>query len=112
MAIRSTATVQQDTELRTQREIELNEQFPGVHPNALKSVRPGAKYVSRGRKEYYIKQDDKSGFWRIHQYSGGLFPVRLKGNYTKYSLAEQDLIAYLKSKDKFGKAIYPGCREP
>lgn len=98
-------------QLRATRERLLSEQFPGVHPNALKFVRPGAKYVSRGRREFEILQAPGGGLWRIHQRYGGGRPKAVQSEYTRFSDAEQALILYLKSTDKFNKAIYPGSHD-
>jgi hypothetical protein len=42
-------------------------------------------------------------------YKGGFTPKPLKGQFTRYDLAEKTLIAWLKKTDKFREAIYPGC---
>lgn len=87
--------------------LDLAQRLASVHPRARTKVRDTAKYVSRGLQEFYIVQDNR-GFWRIKMYRN---PTRLApaidGTYLTERDAEQALIMYLKSTDKFGKAIYP-----
>lgn len=82
-----------------------------VHPNALKKVRDPAtaKYVSRGHQEFWIEQDGR--FWIIKRLLGGRVHPSLTQKFTTFQICEQTLIQYLRSTDKFNKAIYPGCQE-
>lgn len=86
--------------------VSLSDRLAKVHPNARKKVRDGARYVSAGLSEYTIERD-KTGYWFIKKYRGGPLPEKLKGRYTHFKDCENDLIAFLRSKDKFGRAIYP-----
>lgn len=78
----------------------------GVHPKALRCVSNEAVYVSRGRQEYRIKQDGPT--FSILRWPRGPLPRDLRGSFTSFRLCEDRLIRFLKSKDKWGKAIYPG----
>lgn len=78
----------------------------GVHPKALRCVSEDAVYVSRGRQEYRIEQSGP--LWSIRRYPRGLLPKALRGAFTSFRSCEDRLILFLKSKDKWGKAIYPG----
>jgi len=98
------------SKLRAEREALLNDQFPGIHPRALVHVRPGAKYVSRGRRSFDIEIDER-GMYYVKPFGGGELPDTLKGTFTNFNTCERELIKYLRSKDKFNKAIYPGCQE-
>jgi len=86
--------------------VALADRLKNVHPNAQKKVRPGAKYVSHGLQEYEIKQDNR-GLFFISKYKGGKLAPALVGTFTTFYECERRLIAYLKSKDKWGKAVYP-----
>lgn len=77
----------------------------GIHPNALRCVSPDAVYVSRGRQEYRILQDGP--YWSVKRWPRGVLPKSLRGSFTSFKTCESLLIAYLKSKDKWGRAIYP-----
>lgn len=66
------------------------------------------KYMSSRHVEYKIVKTER-GFWKIVMYKGGFTPKPLKGQFTRYDLAEKILIAWLKKTDKFREAIYPGC---
>jgi len=78
----------------------------GVHPRALRCVSNEAVYVSSGRQEYRIKQAGPT--FSIHRWPRGPLPRNLRGSFTSFRLCEDRLINFLKSKDKWGKAIYPG----
>jgi hypothetical protein len=80
--------------------------FAGIHRDALKNIRPGAKYISSGRRSYDIRQDGQ-GYWYIVPYTGPLIKS-LRGKYTSFKDVERALIQFLRSKDKFGRAWYPG----
>lgn len=82
-------------------------EWPGYHLNALKYVRPGAKYVDRHRREYTIKRTD-NGMWKIDKYRGGPKDGPLNSIFTSERQAEQVLINWLRQTDKFNKARYPG----
>ena len=110
MASKSKQSDFKRSQLRAKREAELNEQFPGIHPRALRHVRPGAKYVSRGRRSFDIEIDGR-GMYYVKPFGGGELPDTLKGTFTNFNACERELIKYLRSKDKFNKAIYPGCQE-
>jgi hypothetical protein len=84
----------------------LADRLKNVHPNAQKRVRPDAKYVSAGLQEFYIERDE-IGYWSIKMYLNYQLPVKLQGKWISFIEAERKLIDYLKSKDKWGKAIYP-----
>jgi hypothetical protein len=81
----------------------------GVHPNALKCVSVDAVYVSGGRQEYKILQEGP--YWSIRRWPRGRLPPQLRGQFLSLKECEGRLIRFLKSKDKWGKAIYPG-KEP
>lgn len=81
----------------------------GVHPRALRCVSNDAVYVSSGRQEYRIRPSGPA--FSIHRWPRGPLPRHLNGSFTSFRLCEDRLINYLKSKDKWGKAIYPG-KEP
>lgn len=81
----------------------------GVHPRALKCISEQAVYVSAGRQEYQIRQT--GSMWYIKRYPRGVLPPILRGQFTSFRDCENRLINFLKSKDKWGKAIYPG-KEP
>lgn len=78
-------------------------------PPIFTKMRHTAKYATRGRKEYYIKQDE-IGYFFVVPYKGGQRPKELTDKFTTHRLCEEALIKYLKRTDRFGKAIYPGCR--
>ncbi len=82
------------------------ELFPGVHPNALRCVSKNPTYVSAGRQEYKIKQDGPH--WVIKRWPRGVLPPHLEGSFLSFKDCENRLILFLKSKDKWGKALYPG----
>lgn len=87
--------------------LDLAQRLASVHPRARTKVRDTAKYVSRSLQEFYIVQDNR-GFWRIKMYRNpGSLARAIDGTYLTERDAEQALIMYLKSTDKFGKAIYP-----
>lgn len=70
------------------------------------------KYMSSRHVEYKIIKTEV-GFWKIVMYQGGFTPKPLRGQYTRFDLAEKVLISWLKKTDKFREAIYPGCvRKP
>lgn len=79
----------------------------GVHPKARTKVRDTAEFVSARLQEYTI-QPDGHGYYKVVPYKGGALPEYLSGLYLTHRTAEQDLISYLQSTDKFGKAIWPG----
>lgn len=81
----------------------------GVHPNALRCVSNEAVYVSGGRQEYRIVQE--GNFFSIKRWPRGVLPRTLRGRFMSFRDTEDRLIRFLKSKDKWGKAIYPG-KEP
>ena len=83
--------------------------FPGVHPRALTRVSTNPTYVSAGREEYLIEQEGP--LWYVRRWKRGLLPPQLRTRFTSFRACEDTLIAYLKSKDKWGKAMYPG-KEP
>jgi hypothetical protein len=78
----------------------------GVHPRALRCVSNEAVYVSSGRQEYRILQSGPT--FSIKRWPRGPLPRNLGGSFTSFRLCEDRLINFLKSKDKWGKAIYPG----
>lgn len=78
-----------------------------MHPNALKKLSKHPEYVSGSLQEYKIYHD--GSLWRIKPHKGGQLADRLKGAWTSIVDAEQTLISYLKSKDKFNRAIYPNA---
>lgn len=78
----------------------------GVHPNATTHVRPTAQYVSRGLQEYTIKRDGL--YYVIRGFKTGKTPVELHGHFQTPLKAHNTLVGYLRRKDKFGKAIWPG----
>lgn len=78
----------------------------GVHPRALWCVSNEAVYVSGGRQEYRIIQTGPT--WKIQRYRNGKMCPQLSGSFTSFKIAETRLISFLRSKDKWGKAIYPG----
>jgi hypothetical protein len=81
--------------------------FTHFHPNALKFVRPTAQYVTATRREMIIYRAE-SGLWKVRFYRGTELPEKLKGRYLTFKSCEQDLIAYLQSKDKWNRALWPG----
>lgn len=81
----------------------------GVHPNALRCVSNAAVYVSSGRQEYRILQSGPT--YAVKRWPRGALPRTLHGDFTSFRDCEDRLIRFLKSKDKWGKAIYPG-KEP
>lgn len=83
------------------------ERLAKVHPKVGKKVRPTAKYVSAHLQEYEIYHD--GSLWRVMAYKGGDLPPYLRGGWMSIVECEAVLINFLRSKDKFGKAIYPGC---
>ena len=84
------------------------ELFPGVHPNALRCVSPNPVYVSAGRQEYRIIRE--GAYWRVKRWPRGVLPPQLRTDFTSFKDCEEALIRFLKSKDKRGKALYPGSR--
>jgi len=78
----------------------------GVHPKALRCVSSDAVYVSGGRQEYRIEQSGPTFF--VRRWPRGKLPRSLQGSFTSFKLCETRLINFLKSKDKWGKATYPG----
>lgn len=86
--------------------VSLEDRLKGVHPRARSKVRDDAKYVSSGLQEYTIDRD-QVGYWFIKRYGRGALNPILQGRWTSFIEAEHRLINYLKSKDKWGKAIYP-----
>lgn len=80
--------------------------FPGVHPNALKCVSDNPVYVTAGLQEYQILQDGPA--WRIKRYPRGRLNPAISGHFTSFKLAEDALIRFIKRKDKWGRAMYPG----
>lgn len=77
------------------------------HPDAYPRLRPEAKYVTRGGKEYII--EPQGSMWSIRMWAGGQRPDRLKGSFISYAEAERQLITYLRARNKFGrKGFYPG----
>lgn len=75
-------------------------------PKVFTKMRPDAKYVSARGQEYTI--EPTGTFWKVVPYKGGQLPKSLKQVFTSYNLCEQELITFLRSKDKWGKARYPG----
>ena len=67
-------------------------------------------YMNAAQVEYTIEKTE-SGMWKVVMYHGGYTPKALRGMYTQRSLAEKALIAWLKRRDKFREAVYPGCPE-
>lgn len=67
-------------------------------------------YMNAAKVEYTIVKTE-SGMWKVVMYKGGYTPKHLRGMFTQRSLAEKALIAWLKRRDKFREAIYPGCPE-
>lgn len=87
--------------------LSLAQRLASVHPKARSKVRDTAKYVSKSLQEFYIQQDS-AGFWRIKMYRNpGRVAPSIDGTYLSELEAERALVSYLKSTDKFGKAIYP-----
>lgn len=82
--------------------------FPGVHPNALRCVSKNPKYVSAGRQEYRIYKEPEAPMWYIKRWPRGPLPKSLQTSFLSFNQCEEALIEYLKDKDKWGKAIYPG----
>lgn len=64
------------------------------------------RYVSHRGKEFFI-DTLTNGLHRIRMTSGGVAPKICKDRYTSYNVAEKALIAYLRSRDRIGYAIYP-----
>lgn len=83
-----------------------NRLFPGVHLKALRCVSDDPTYVSAGRQEYKIEQDGV--FWQVKRWPRGVLPRSLRTQFTSFKQCEDALIRFLKSKDKWGKALYPG----
>lgn len=54
---------------------------------------------------YVLKQQNQ--FWKIVPHAGPL-PASINGLYSSRLQAHNALVIYLKSTDKFGKAVYPG----
>jgi hypothetical protein len=67
-------------------------------------------YMNAAQVEYTIVKTE-SGMWKVVMYHGGYTPKPLRGMFTQRGLAEKALIAWLKRRDKFREAIYPGCPE-
>ena len=65
-------------------------------------------FVADRMQEWCIWYD--GSLWRIYAYRGGQLPDELRGGWMSLSDCQQKLIGYLESKNKFGKAIYPGSR--
>lgn len=82
------------------------ELFPGVHPNALRCVSKDPTYVSAGRQEYKILRE--GAYWRVKRWPRGVLPPQLRTDFTSFRDCEETLIRFLKLKDKWGKALYPG----
>ena len=83
------------------------ERLKGVHPKARTKVRDTAEYVTPSLQEYTV-QFVSPRYYEIVQYKGGIRPRELGGLYTSKRDAENALVEFLKSIDKFGKAIWPG----
>ncbi len=86
--------------------LSLADRIKDVHPNALKRVRPTAQYVSGSLQEYTIERDSGGYYW-INQYGGGKVHKSICGKFISKVDCERTLVSYLRSKDKFGRAIYP-----
>jgi hypothetical protein len=67
-------------------------------------------YMNAAKIEYTIVKTE-SGMWKIVMYKGGYTPKHLRGMFTQRTLAEKALVAWIKRRDKFREAIYPGCPE-
>ena len=67
----------------------------------------GRKYVSKNGAEFTIKQNEIGQFYIV-----AFAPIQphLRGKYSKFADAERALITFLKFKDFWRKAIYPGCQ--
>ena len=109
MARRSKKALREASRLREEKARRLAEEWPGIHPNALKFVRPGAQYVDAHRREYYIKESGV--FFKVIKFKGGTLPKEMSGQFMTRRDAEKALVGYLRRTDKFGKARYPGWQE-
>ena len=83
--------------------------FPGTHMNALKCVSNDPVYVSHGRQEYKIKQDGP--YWCVKRWPRGPLAPEIRGTFLSFKDCEARLIRFIRNKDKWGNAMYPG-KEP
>lgn len=71
------------------------------------NYRPGAKFISAGGQEYFIKVSDDN-FYVIGAFRSGAIPPQISSRYTSVVLAEEALISYLRHSDRLNYARYPG----
>ena len=71
------------------------------------NYRPGAKFISAGGQEYFIKVSDDN-FYVIGAFRSGVIPPQISSRYTSVVLAEEALISYLRHSDRLSYARYPG----
>lgn len=71
------------------------------------NYRPGAKFISAGGQEYFIKVSEDN-FYVIGAFRSGVIPPKIGSKYTSVVLAEEALISYLRHSDRLSYARYPG----
>lgn len=71
------------------------------------NYRPGAKFISAGGQEYFIKVSDDN-FYVIGAFHSGVIPPKISSKYTSVVMAEEALISYLRHSDRLSYARYPG----
>lgn len=73
----------------------------------VKNYRPGAKFISAGGQEYFIKVSEDN-FYVVGAFRSGAMPPQLSSKYTSAIKAEEALISYLRYSDRLDYARYPG----